>query len=467
MELISSDVISINYDPGKYGTNSVGIMASHVYHPTTLLISSKQDSAGTLIHEEVCRLLAERPDFSSLFLHRFADERLIYLDGPSLTPSADRVLFLSRHASQQPRPVLTVHVTGNFGPADYGGTPGTLTPAVTPLMHALLRGLVRHAPPGYEVMYEATHHGPTLVPVPSCFVEIGSTEKEWHDREGAAAVAAAVLAAVQTDVSDVIPLAGFGGTHYAQRQTEIAKTTRGGFGHIMPSRDIRYLTRELFDLMISESGAVAVYLDGKSLSGLEEKKIVSYARESRVPILGQGDLQQLHNFPFSQYLALKKLAESVVPGGNIVIHALDAATDPTILEIPGDLLEEVMRSVPDEFISALDRYPLARITGGGKACHPKFIIDAGNEAEISDELIHLCVILVQSRYDCSFDGDFFVIRKKRFDAKKAQKLGIPAGPLYGDLMAGRPVTVNGSIVHPDMVLMMTEKRIHIPKRQER
>ncbi|MDD1723614.1 MAG: D-tyrosyl-tRNA(Tyr) deacylase [Methanospirillum sp.] len=374
---------------------------------------------------------------------------------------------MSRHASQQPRPVLTVHVTGNFGPADYGGTPGTLTPAVTPLMHALLRGLVKYAPPGYEVMYEATHHGPTRVPIPSCFVEIGSTEKEWHDREGAAAVAAAVLDAVLTDLPDVIPLAGFGGTHYAQRQTEITKTTRGGFGHIMPSRDLRYLTRELFDLMVSDSGAAAVYLDGKSLSGPEEKKITTYARERGIPVLGQGDLQRLNRLPFSQYLAVKKLAESVVPGCNIVIHALDDAPDPAVLEIPGDLLEEVMRAVPDDFIASLDRYPLARITGGGKACHPKFIIDGGNEAEISDELIHLCVILVQSRYDCSFDGDFFVIRKKRFDAKKAEKLGIPAGPLYGDLMAGRPVTMNGSVVDPEMVLMMTEKRIHIPKRQER
>mgnify|MGYP001136811958 CR=1 FL=1 len=68
-------------------------------------------------------------------------------------------------------------------------------------MHALINRLIIHAPEGYEVMYEATHHGPTDIPLPSCFIELGSTEKEWNDRIAARAVAQAVLDALLMDTS--------------------------------------------------------------------------------------------------------------------------------------------------------------------------------------------------------------------------------------------------------------------------
>ena len=35
-----------------------------------------------------------------------------------------------------------------------------------------------------------------------------------------------------------VPLIGFGGTHYATRETEIALTSRGAFGHIAHTREI-------------------------------------------------------------------------------------------------------------------------------------------------------------------------------------------------------------------------------------
>ncbi|PKL58867.1 MAG: D-tyrosyl-tRNA(Tyr) deacylase, partial [Methanomicrobiales archaeon HGW-Methanomicrobiales-4] len=132
-----------------------------------LLVSSRSDPAGTLIHEEVRKLLSEHPELEGRHLHRQFDERLIYIDGPSLTTSADCIIFLSRHASKEPRPVLTVHVTGNFGSVDYGGTPGTLTDAATGMMHAIMNRLSCEVPDGYAITFEATHHGPTLVPVPS------------------------------------------------------------------------------------------------------------------------------------------------------------------------------------------------------------------------------------------------------------------------------------------------------------
>ena len=434
---------------------------------TTLLISSRKDPAGSLIHEELLSLLENDKRALPYIRHWHAEERLIYLDGPSLPHDADRILFLSRHASERPRPVLTVHVTGNYGSADYGGEPGTLTPAAPDLMHALMSRLVIHAPEGYEVMYEATHHGPTEIPLPSCFIELGSTEREWNDRNAARAVAQTVLDALIMDTSQVIPMAGFGGTHYAQRQTEITKLTRGGFGHIMPTRDIPHLTDALFQDIISSSGAVAIYIDGKSMSGKEERMITGLAEKYTIPVLGQGDLMRLFDLSFSEYMSIRKLADSLLPGSSIILHTIPEMTSPVSLTIPGELVDEVMKVAAEEFISALEPLPVVHMTGRGKACHPVFITDAAFSARISDELIHLCVTLLQDRYTCSFEGDSLIIKKLRFDPKKAKELGIPSGPLYSELMAGKPVEVGDLVIYPDMVMTETEKRIPIPQRQAR
>ncbi|NLL10568.1 MAG: D-tyrosyl-tRNA(Tyr) deacylase [Methanomicrobiales archaeon] len=442
-------------------------MTSKQLMQTTLLISSRKDPAGSLIHEELCKLL-EKDDFATPFIrHLHASERLIYLDGPSLPNDADRIIFLSRHASERPRPVLTVHVTGNFGTADYGGEPGTLTAAATNLMHALLNRLFIHAPEGYEVMYEATHHGPTSLLLPSCFIELGSTETEWNDRNAAGAVARAVLDAISMDISDVIPMAGFGGTHYAQRQTEISRLTRGGFGHIMPTRDIPHLDGEMFQKIISLSGAKAVYIDGKSMSGKEERMIAGLAGQKGVPVLGQGDLVQMKNLSFHDYMAIRSLADSLVNGSSVVIHNLEIIDSPASISIPGGLVDEVMKVASEEFFSALDPLPVAHLTGRGRACHPVFITNASFSAKITDELIHLCVILLQDRYTCSFDGDFLIISKSRFDPARAKSFGIPPGPLYSELMAGKPVKSGDLLVYPEMVMTETEKRIYVPQRQAR
>ena len=59
-------------------------------------------------------------------------------------------------------------------------------------MTSLLRELKRR-PPGcsFEVTYEVTHHGPYLE-TPTLFIEIGSSEATWGDRDAARAIARAL-----------------------------------------------------------------------------------------------------------------------------------------------------------------------------------------------------------------------------------------------------------------------------------
>jgi D-aminoacyl-tRNA deacylase len=428
-------------------------------HQQVLLVSSRSDPAGSLIHEEVHAILNEIPSLHDIYLHRQFDERLIYLDGKSLISSASVIIFLSRHASVDSRAILTVHVTGNFGPADYGGDKGTLTPAATVMMHAIINRLAADPPAGYEVSYEATHHGPTSVPVPSMFVEVGSTETQWYDRTAAAAVARAVVGA---GAGDVIRLAGFGGTHYAKRQTEIALTTRGGFGHIMPSRDLIHLNKKMFADIISGSDAEAVYIDKKSISKKDISLIEGFAQEWGIPVVSQSDLIQVKNIPFPEYLQVVRLAQSCFPGAVVDTHGLTDAGDPALVSVQKDLITIAAKEDPRALKAGLDLMPVARISGGGVAFCPTFITNRKVLSKISDDLIHLCVSIIKSRCDCRFEGDCLIITGQKFDTEKARVLGVPAGPAYGRLMAGEVVEVLNSVITPAMVMSTTEKWICIP-----
>ena len=152
---------------------------------------------------------------------------------------------------------------GTSGTRSWEGVPGRLPRQRLAMMQATLRALARHCPGNYRVSYEITHHGPTGLTHPSFFVEIGSTEKEWADPAAGRAVAEAVLEA--EPLTNAVPLIGFGGTHYAVRETGISLATRGAFGHIAHTREIASLDEDMCRSMIERSGAVAAYIDRKAL----------------------------------------------------------------------------------------------------------------------------------------------------------------------------------------------------------
>ena len=191
------------------------------------IINSAKDPAGCSIKEELLKKTGHSGSgIFRYFTHEIVfletEERLIYEDNLDERTDCDLIIFISRHTSVNPAPALTVHVTGNFKTADYGGKPDSLSMAAPEWMQRTLNALLKNAPEGYSVSYEVTHHGPTDLKTPSFFVEIGSTEKEWADKNAASAVAGTLLEVLKEDSPDVIRLTGFGGNHYAARETEIA-----------------------------------------------------------------------------------------------------------------------------------------------------------------------------------------------------------------------------------------------------
>ena len=428
------------------------------------LVNSRQDKAGLNIRHHIEELLGEggpgqwqTPGRTYEFYD--VEERLIHAERIDAGMDADLLIFLSRHYSANPVPVLTVHVTGNYGSAELGGEPRSLAPAAPVMMQAVLRALARHCPEGYRVAYEVTHHGPTSISLPSFFVEIGSTEKEWSDPVAGRAVAESVLSAVP---QDPVPLIGFGGTHYAARETEIALSSRGAFGHIAHTREVPGLDEAMVRAMQEQSGAVAAYIDRKALDRDVLTRITGMLDALRIPRLSESEIHSLGHLPWEIYALVRTMAETVSPGARCYIHALEGSGTPVPVQANPVLLAETVKSDEPGFIKMLDSLPLVHLSTPDNSLLPQFITYAHHSPEIINDLNTWCVKIIRSKEITATERDNLIITKVRFDPHKARELGIPPGPSYRELAGGRPVTNDDRTITPEMVSSRSEIRIHIP-----
>jgi len=160
------------------------------------------------------------------------DERLDLRLPTSLAERRPTLLFPSVHRSESQQHCFTVHPLGNPGlRADLGGRPRTLVPTDPRAMTGLLRVLDESARSlGTTATFEATHHGPELA-APALFAEISVTEEVGPTREELTALAQAIRS-FGPDPLDQVALA-VGGGHYAPRFTDLARSRRWAFGHIL------------------------------------------------------------------------------------------------------------------------------------------------------------------------------------------------------------------------------------------
>ena len=203
------------------------------------------------------------------------------------------VIYLSKHRSESRTPSLTVHPVGNPGTAELGGRPGSLVPAAPPWMTAALRRLRREASGlPYQVTFEATHHGPYLES-PTFYIEQGSTEREWADKEAAAAIARTLLG-VQPAEADVA--VGFGGGHYAPRHTDVALRRDVVFGHLLPSHALEGLPDGVLREAIARTpGARLAYLHRKSLGKAEARELEERVARLGLRVVREADLPPLED----------------------------------------------------------------------------------------------------------------------------------------------------------------------------
>jgi len=194
----------------------------------------------------------------------------------------DYYVVASRHWSKSGKPCLTVHPTGNFGKAIYGGRPRELQRAPANPMRDVFLELEKAPPRGYEVSLEATHHSPTQFETPMFFAELGSGERQWADEEAAAYLAEAIINGIASRGRAPVAV-GFGGGHYCPTFTVMEAET--AFGHICPKYALDLLTEDLARQMVERTvGGVERAVLDKGLKGYQRKKVEIALRKLGVEI---------------------------------------------------------------------------------------------------------------------------------------------------------------------------------------
>lgn len=191
----------------------------------------------------------------------------------------DSVIVMSRHSSQSGRPALTAHPIGNYHAADFGGRPETLVKSWPAAMTDAVRRIHQlNRDPQVQTCFEVTHHGPWL-DRPTFFIEVGSDESHWGNKEMAGLLAHVIDGLEPHD--EYRTLVGIGGGHYAPRFTEAALASRVNFGHMIPNyqlegRDDEDIARMVRDACTA-TGTDSVYIHRKSMKGPEEHRIADIA----------------------------------------------------------------------------------------------------------------------------------------------------------------------------------------------
>ncbi|WP_132057357.1 D-aminoacyl-tRNA deacylase [Halorussus amylolyticus] len=364
--------------------------------------------------------------------------------------SPDLLVFVSRHSGNT-GPLLTAHFTGNFGPAEFGGTDGGLAETCPNAHDRLLDAFAEHAPEGYEVGTECTHHGPSEVGVPSLFAELGSDEAQWDDPEGARAVARAVL-----DLEGVEPhrerqIAGFGGGHYAPRFTRILSETDWAVGHVAADWCLDAMgapeeNRDVIRRAFEASRAERAVVDG------DRPELESVIEDLGYRVVSETWVRETTGRPLELVERLEADLSPVGEGLRFGERAADTETDGDyeLVSLPGDLLAEAQGIDPETTREAVEARAVAFETeqSGTRTAGRVAVSDS----EDREALVESLVDVLAEKYDSVAREDGAVVaRETTFDAEKARKLGVREGPAFGKLSAGESVAVDGEEIPPEAV----------------
>jgi len=163
---------------------------------------------------------------------------------------AEYIIVASSHKSEAGIATLTIHPTGNFGKNELGGNEKELGHTNSNIMRNIYLRMLESKLAGYKISLEQTHHGPTQFKTPLCFVEIGSSEKQWEDKYAAEFLVGCILAGLSSK-EKAESVIGVGGNHYANLFSELEREL--AFGHMCPKYSLDYLDEEIIRQMFDKT----------------------------------------------------------------------------------------------------------------------------------------------------------------------------------------------------------------------
>jgi D-aminoacyl-tRNA deacylase len=202
---------------------------------------------------------------------------------------ASMFIFLSKHRSHSCIPTLTCHFTGNFSADNsYGGNPRQIAISYPSLLKGYLKAITaaKQKVPEYEVIIEATHHGPTSLNKPVLFIELGSSEKQWNDDNAAAVICDTLLGMLDIgfEYCDKVGIA-LGGTHYPIKFNRLLLESRFGLGAVASKHNLEAIDEEILNQMIEKSAEKVTHavLDMKGL-GRQKDRIINILKKTSLEL---------------------------------------------------------------------------------------------------------------------------------------------------------------------------------------
>jgi D-aminoacyl-tRNA deacylase len=264
-----------------------------------LLVASHKDIAGLNIAKHLIRnypfketkeSTKNNPLYSGfindkkVFLTIINEETTKTQNLPEHFQNLDLIIYISRHCSSSCKPTLSVHTPGNLHIAKLGGISKKVSISPAGAIKNALKALTflrDGSRIDYDVLYECTHHGPSLN-IPAMFVELGSSKIQWCDSKAAEIVGhAAILAISKFQLSAKTAVLGIGGTHYNRKFTTLALTSDTTFGHIIPKYMIQYVDSEILRECIEKTFEKVDYalLDWKGIKSADKPKLIQSLEE--------------------------------------------------------------------------------------------------------------------------------------------------------------------------------------------
>jgi D-aminoacyl-tRNA deacylase len=140
--------------------------------------------------------------------------------------------------------------------------------------------------PEYDVIIEATHHGPTSLKKPVLFVELGSSEKQWDDSNAAAVMCDTLLGMLDNGIERCGKVGiALGGTHYPSKFNKLLIESEFGLAAIASKHNLKMIDGQMMNQMIEKSveKVTHIVVDSKGL-GSQKDRIMKMAEETGLEI---------------------------------------------------------------------------------------------------------------------------------------------------------------------------------------
>jgi len=265
------------------------------------IIVSEKDPAGMNIKDSLISLhgfkeLDEKFGDSSVYqlnnikIYTIKDET-IHSENLDKEIKADLFVFATKHQSAKVVHSLSCHVPGNWSKAEAGGSDGKLCTGPALYLKEAFLGLNKNGKnTEHEITMECTHHGPYLNK-PCFFIEIGSSLKEWKNKDSGKIIAKTIMEVLTKKIKEGKSCFLIGGSHYNQAANKIMLRTDYAVAHICPKYMLEFLDEGLLKQAIEKTvpEVSIALLDWKGLGqykqkvvGLLEKLGIEYERTKRI-----------------------------------------------------------------------------------------------------------------------------------------------------------------------------------------